>query len=327
MIKQIPEVNRGREADDLPQYIMQKKEFDQPKELLKALLARDGLSFCEYRPAEDIMILYDNDLQVKQMIPDYMDYLDHLSYIQPEERGRYKEFLQGKTKGELELHAKRDDLLTKQLMQVYPQNGQDPAERFFFIVRDITKKKDRESFLEDYAMKDSLTMLYNQFFGRELINEYLQNKDPYGSCGMIVIDIDYFKYANDTYGHLFGDQVLVAFANMLTRLFDEKDVIMRVGGDEFVVFFKDIGHGALVKKAMGLIKTVRELSFKDEAYSVTCSAGVCFLEENVSGYTYDHLFENADWALYKAKEIWKEPLCVLRQSAEIRAFGERNTAG
>ena len=118
----------------------------------------------------------------------------------------------------------------------------------------------------------------------------------------MVIDIDYFKYANDTYGHLFGDQVLVALANLLKLLFDEKDVLMRAGGDEFVVFLKDIGHSTLVKKAMNLVKAVRELSFEGKDYSLTCSVGVCFLAANVSGYSYDQLFENADWALYRAKE-------------------------
>ena len=128
---------------------------------------------------------------------------------------------------------------------MYPVSGVDLSVRFLFMVRDVTWRKNKEALLEERAMKDSLTMLYNQFFGRELINEYLSSKDPYASCGLMVIDLDYFKYANDTYGHLFGDQVLIAFARMLRLLFDEKDVLMRAGGDEFVVFLKDIGHTTL----------------------------------------------------------------------------------
>ena len=73
------------------------------------------------------------------------------------------------------------------------------------------KLTDREKLrvLEDQVKRDSMTGLYNHFYGKELMNEYLSHKTPYSSCGMLVVDIDYFKAVNDTYGHLFGDQVLI----------------------------------------------------------------------------------------------------------------------
>ena len=69
-----------------------------------------------------------------------------------------------------------------------------------------------------------------------------------------------------------------------------------------MIFLKDISHAVLVNKAMQLVKAVQKLRFSESSYSMTCSVGVCFLPENVSGYTYEQLFENADWALYRAKE-------------------------
>lgn len=169
------------------------------------------------------------------------------------------------------------------------------------------KLTDREKLrvLEDQVKRDSMTGLYNHFYGKELMNEYLIHKTPYSSCGMLVVDIDYFKAVNDTYGHLFGDQVLITLARLFERLFRPDDIIMRAGGDEFVILLKDIRNAALVKRATELVETVRELKFGDSGYSMTCSVGVCFLPENQSGYTYDQLFENADWALYKAKEDGK----------------------
>ena len=192
--------------------------------------------------------------------------------------------------------------MTKLLFQVLPMEGTDPSVCLPILAKDITREKDREALLEQQAMKDSLTSLYNHFFGKELINEYLKNKDPYATCGMMVLDVDYFKHANDIYGHLFGDQVLVELAHLLVQMFDEKDVIMRAGGDEFVIFLKDISHATLVKKGMQLVKAVRDLHFEGKDYAITCSVGICFLKENMSGYTYNQLFENADWALYRAKE-------------------------
>src|SRR5699024_6608821 len=111
---------------------------------------------------------------------------------------------------------------------------------------------------------------------------------------------------NYTFGHLFGDLVLTELARLLREIFAKKDVLMRFGGDEFVVFLKDISHSGLLKKGMQLIREVRGLKSKDKDYSMTCSVGICYLPENESRYTYDHLFRNADWALYQAKENGKD---------------------
>lgn len=281
---------------------MQRNECEQKKEILSAILKNCGMVFCEYLVKEDRLIFYDDTLTVKKEISDYLEYLQHDSFIHPEDRWKMKDFYQGKIRGETEVRLLHDQKNIRLLFQAIPVGGVDASVRLSVLVKDITTAKDREALLEERAMKDSLTSLYNHFFGKELINEYLKNKDPYATCGMMVIDVDYFKQANDRYGHLFGDQVLVELARLLTRMFDAKDVIMRPGGDEFVVFLKDISHATLVKKAMQLVKAVREIHFEGKDYAMTCSMGICFLKENVSGYTYDQLFENADWALYRAKE-------------------------
>lgn len=155
--------------------------------------------------------------------------------------------------------------------------------------------------LEAQIKTDPMTGLYHNKAGKALINEYLREKEPYSSCGLMVIDIDYFKNVNDTYGHLFGDEVLVAFARFLQNFFDEKDILVRSGGDEFVVLLKEISHTELVKKVMQFTRMIQTLAFSRKDYVLSCSIGVCHLPENVSGYTYDQLFENADWALYQAK--------------------------
>ncbi|MDO4305337.1 MAG: GGDEF domain-containing protein [Eubacteriales bacterium] len=91
-----------------------------------------------------------------------------------------------------------------------------------------------------------LTTLYNHAAGRNLINDYLAAKTPYSSCGMMIVDLDYFKNVNDTYGHLFGDKVLFEFSRLLLSCFGNEDIIIMAGGDEFVIFLKDIAHSALI---------------------------------------------------------------------------------
>lgn len=260
------------------------------------------MKFCEYMVKEDRLIFYDDTLTVEKEFPHYMEYLQSNSSVHPEDRWLIRGFYQGKIREETEVRIFLDEKMTRFLFQVLPMEGTDASVCIPILIKDITREKDREELLEARAMKDSLTSLYNNFFGKELINEYLKEKDPYATCGMMVLDVDYFKHANDIYGHLFGDQVLVELAHLLIQMFDEKDVIMRAGGDEFVIFLKDISYAALVKKGMQLVKTVRDLRFQGKDYAITCSVGICFLKENTSSYTYDQLFENADWALYRAKE-------------------------
>lgn len=77
---------------------------------------------------------------------------------------------------------------------------------------------------------------------------------------------------------------------------------MRFGGDEFVVFLKDIPNTTLLQKTRQLSESVQQVKFWENDYRMTCSIGACFLPENTAGYSFDQLFENADWALYQAKQ-------------------------
>ncbi len=166
--------------------------------------------------------------------------------------------------------------------------------------------------LKEQAMKDPLTGIYNQIYGKMLINRYLNSKNPFEACGMILLDIDYFKAVNDHYGHLFGDKIILSLTDLLKKLFSDKNsVLVRAGGDEFVIFIANISNIELVRKNVQLMQNIRNISFEDNDCRFTCSAGVCYLPENISGYSYDQLFENADIALYKAKERGRKLLCLL----------------
>lgn len=302
---------------------MHKEELKQQKDLLKAVLKNNEIRVCEYLVKEDKLIIYDEALTVEREIPNYLERLEQNSSVCPEDLWKMREFLRGRASSGVEVRIVQGKKTFKRLFQVLSFDGIDPSVRVPVIIRDTTRDEYREALLEDRATKDALTMLYNHFFGRELINEYLKNKDPYASCGLMLMDIDYFKYANDTYGHLFGDRVLIQVASLLQTMFDDDAVIMRPGGDEFVVFLKNISHASLVKEAMRLVKAIRKLDFSRKDYSVTCSVGACFLPENNSGYTYDQLFENADWALYRAKENGRNcyVFCDNLQRFEIASKG------
>ena len=132
--------------------------------------------------------------------------------------------------------------------------------------------------------------------------QQLQNADDTLNVGVMMFDLNNLKKINDTYGHEQGDVFIQPFAASLTRILTEDSFLARFGGDEFVVFLKDIPNTTLLQKTRQLSESVQQVKFWENDYRMTCSIGACFLPENTAGYSFDQLFENADWALYQAKQ-------------------------
>ena len=265
------------------------------------------LKLFQYCQETDIYERLDEYLRPVKNITDFKTSGQKYSNVYKDDWKYLTDFLTSREGGTIEVRCINKDG-NASLLTVRGFIAQDKNTGYHYFIgssRDITREKLQEEFLEERAQKDPLTGVYNRFFGKELIDEYLASRNPYAGCGMMVLDVDYFKNVNDTYGHMFGDEVLKRFAELFVALFDINDVIMRLGGDEFVILLKDISHAAIMKKAGKLIREVQKLKFSGTTYLATCSVGICFLPENVSGYTYQQLFENADWALYQAKKNGK----------------------
>lgn len=157
--------------------------------------------------------------------------------------------------------------------------------------------------IKENAMKDSLTGLYNRVYAEDKVEELLQS----GVTGaLFMIDMDNFKCINDTYGHIAGDVTLRMFADTLRACAGEEDVLCRIGGDEFVVFFAGINERQkLTRKAeriLTLLKAkLRELKY-DEITSV--SLGIAMYPQD--GNKFVSLYKNADKALYYVKRNGKD---------------------
>ncbi len=106
-----------------------------------------------------------------------------------------------------------------------------------------------------------LTGLYDPKVGRKLVGEYLLNRDPYTSCGMLAVNVDDFKAINEEYGHFAGDQVLVILSEFFLRYFGENGIVIRSGGDEFMIFMKNISHKELVKQTVAFMEALRTMQF------------------------------------------------------------------
>lgn len=272
--------------------------------LLMQFLVHRWFFLLEYDPRLDQLRVYDTRSRTLETLDAYLgsEKPEHAT-IFAEDRWKMRALLTGELYGPLEMRFVSPEGVYYS-REVDARPVEDPARGTLYVgyAKDITDQKNQTQELLEQARHDSLTQLYNNRTGKELIDRYLQAKDPYASCGMLIIDLDFFKNVNDRYGHLFGDKVLQEFARMLRPLFRSSDILVRFGGDEFVVFLKDIPNTTLLQKTRQLSESVQQVKFWENDYRMTCSIGACFLPENTAGYSFDQLFENADWALYQAKQ-------------------------
>lgn len=268
------------------------------------IIKNSGAVIFEYDSEHDIMCLYNESYERIHHLTDYLCYISETPRISPSDRTKMLDYFSRMHGGLLEIEATNDQgKKCRLLLRSVPDTDEITGEAYILgWVRDVTSEREWEQIYREKAARDSLTMLYNHSYGKEKITEYLEQKNPYDSCGLMIVDIDYFKNVNDVYGHLFGDKVLLCFSVLLSGCCKAEDIVMRAGGDEFVILFKNISHNALVKRVNDLVMAAQELQFEENDYTLTCSVGVCYLPENTSGYTYDQLFQNADWALYRVKE-------------------------
>lgn len=177
----------------------------------------------------------------------------------------------------------------------------------------IHDSKLKELELEIKAQKDTLTDLYNKGASELLIKQALRNmKDqkPGKLNAMFVLDLDNFKSVNDNLGHAYGDLVLHEAAKVMKDMFKGRDIVGRVGGDEFVIFMYDIedirNAGIIARKLCRSIK--KEYPCGAKEIVVTASIGIAICDK--AGMTYEELFERADKAMYVSKNSGKNSCTI-----------------
>nr|WP_086939364.1 diguanylate cyclase [Thaumasiovibrio occultus] len=171
--------------------------------------------------------------------------------------------------------------------------------------------------LKQVSERDGLTGLYNRGCWEAKIERAFSalqiNHDK--PATMLMMDIDHFKKANDTYGHQTGDQVIRDVASAMMRVLPASAVCGRYGGEEFVAFLPDcpLEHGwAMAEELRQTIESM-DIHFGGRTIRVTSSAGVAGF--SVSSHSKDHWLAQADDALYKAKESGRNQVIVAKSEA------------
>ncbi|OIO71397.1 MAG: hypothetical protein AUJ57_07150 [Zetaproteobacteria bacterium CG1_02_53_45] len=181
----------------------------------------------------------------------------------------------------------------------------------FSIVQDITERKRLEDELMRQARIDALTGLNNRRYFFELAeHELARAKRHHAPFAVLMLDLDYFKRVNDTYGHLVGDKVLQKLATACVQTLREIDIIGRIGGEEFAILLPETkGKQALdVAERLRLTIAGEAIANKQgDAIHFTVSIGVTILI--ATDAIVEDILNRADTALYAAKNSGRNRIC------------------
>ena len=184
-----------------------------------------------------------------------------------------------------------------------------------YIINRVSFTKESQE-LQNKAETDLLTELLNKISTENKIKEYLDGDGKDKTSLMCVLDIDNFKKINDTMGHAFGDEVLATLGKRIRTEFRVTDIIGRTGGDEFIIFLKDLKDDSVIERESGRVAGF----FKDftvgtyTKYSPTASIGAAIYPRD--GSDYESMYKAADTALYKAKKRGKNQLAFFSETTE-----------
>ncbi|WED24065.1 diguanylate cyclase [Vibrio sp. JC009] len=154
------------------------------------------------------------------------------------------------------------------------------------------------SMLNEMSIRDSVTSIYNRrYISEKLSEEYKLAKENKTALTILMLDIDYFKVINDSFGHQYGDHVLRVISHTVSEAIRDGDVLGRYGGEEFLLILPDTGRAEALDIAESIRSGVEKIDWKRDNFTVTISGGVA----EYAGQPELLMLRQADIALYKAK--------------------------
>ena len=180
---------------------------------------------------------------------------------------------------------------------------------FLFILRHIDSFTQKFSEVTDKSEHDLLTGLYNKISFEQAVEAGIKEcHDSKRIAILWILDFDNFKHVNDEYGHQVGDEALKGFARILSRAFKRKDIIGRVGGDEFMVLMKEKPQSVarIDEIAKGILWKLDKMKILSATH-FSCSIGIGI--DFKGKYNFEELYQRADQALYQAKQNGKACFC------------------
>lgn len=206
---------------------------------------------------------------------------------------------------------------------LYPLTVEGKKEGSVIAFRDISERKMMEEKLRWQATHDHLTGLYNRHYFEISLESEISNVKRTGIMSAVVyLDLDRFKYVNDTAGHDVGDQLLIDISQEINKCLRRQDIVARIGGDEFALILKNIDESVAVSIADEIRKSLSDLRirYEDKTYHVNASFGVALIDgKNI---TAGDVMVNADIACHTSKRLGRNQTHLYEKNGD-----ERNAMG
>ena len=188
------------------------------------------------------------------------------------------------------------------------------------VARDITERKRYEDRLQHLVDHDPLTGLLNRHSFSLALDSHAALVGRYGAEGaLLMLDLDHFKYVNDTLGHQGGDEIIARAAELLAGRLRESDILARLGGDEFAALLPKADAQDAERVALELLQVFTEQPIPvigAGARAMTASIGVATFEPQLSG---EDVLVNADLAMYDAKDAGRNRIALYRADEHDQA--------
>ena len=167
------------------------------------------------------------------------------------------------------------------------------------LISEIEERQLAEDQIRHLIYYDTLTELFNRKKMMEDLEKLLTAKNE--KFAILFIDLDYFKSANDRFGHEAGDYILKMVALRLRNIIHSTDTINRIGGDEFIIIQRNLkDSGDAVKTAQAVIEVLKpSFTYKEHQITIGASIGISLFPED--GADADMLINKADFAMYEVK--------------------------
>lgn len=198
-------------------------------------------------------------------------------------------------------------------LSVSIKNREIVPNHFIIFFHNITQMKKMEKELKHLSSYDPLTGVYNRRVLIEKLSEDIQRINRYKhSLSLFMIDIDYFKSVNDTYGHTIGDQVLKYIAKSIKACLRDTDYCARYGGEEFIVVLTNtpLEKGMEVAERLRTNIANKPIEIQECTIHTTISIGVAHYKDK--DCSLDKLIERADKAMYRAKELGRNLVSIAK---------------
>ncbi|MEG3639317.1 EAL domain-containing protein [Magnetococcus sp. PR-3] len=215
----------------------------------------------------------------------------------------------GRWEGEIWDRRKNGEVFPKWLTINTIKNRRDEISHYMGIFTDISRQKSTEENLEKLAFYDPLTSLPNRALFRDRLNHEMSLTSRIGgSLSIFFINLDRFKYVNDTFGHDVGDELLIEVSSRTVDCLRKSDTVCRLGGDEFTVILPDPGSAESVSQVARHIIEALQKPFQLKGHEVFIGASVGIAMFPADGNDFETLTKNADLAMYQAKDAGRGTL-------------------